>query len=291
MHHGTKTSLALDDGVGHTHLPAQSWKEDDELDGIHIIGDQHQRGLLGLNERHHMVQTILDSVWLLADIFFLLALRDRSSLLVQTLLLLLLRLRSVLAEQLEDLRCRVAVESVRELRDGRWNFEAHVEDLALALQAHVFGPSHHAGEVALRLDVLADSEVAWAALEEGILVSSIHTSTCHRDVRRTHLVGILLARATRLAGWEWRRSGLLARFWRLSLRRTVSHCSFSREFAHSTMASVAAQAISSPAALQSAIVVFGSLLQHARRGNHERSRGVQIYHLLSACMLTIVLDC
>ncbi len=107
-----KTSLALDDGVRHTHLPAERGEEDDQLNGINIIGDEHERSLLRLNERDDMVETILDSVRLLAHILLLLALSNRSGLLMQTLLLLRLRLRSVLVEELEHLRGRVAVESV-----------------------------------------------------------------------------------------------------------------------------------------------------------------------------------
>jgi hypothetical protein len=179
VHNSAETSLALDDGVRHAHLPAQCGKEDDKLDGIDIIRDEHQRCLLRLDESNNVVETILDSVWLLADILLLLALRNGRSLLVQPLLLLLLRLRSVLREQLEDLRCGVAVEGVRELRNRRGHFEAHVEYLALALQAYVFGPFHHAREVALRLDVLADTEVAGLTFDEGILELSTHTLRSH----------------------------------------------------------------------------------------------------------------
>lgn len=77
-----KTSLALDNGVRHTHLPAQRGEENDQLNGINIIGNEHQRGLLRLNERHNMVEAILDGVRLFAHVLLLLALGNRSSLLV-----------------------------------------------------------------------------------------------------------------------------------------------------------------------------------------------------------------
>jgi hypothetical protein len=124
-----------------------------------------------------MIEAILDGVRLLAHILLLLALRNRSGLLVQPLLLLLLGLGTVLVEELEDLRCSVAIEGVRELRDGRRDFETHVEDLALALETDVFGPFHHAREIALGLDVLADAEVAWAAVDEWILQLSMRVSS------------------------------------------------------------------------------------------------------------------
>ena len=179
VHQSAEASLALDDGVWHPHFPAERGEEDDELDGINVVGNEHQGRLLRLDERHDVVEAILDGVRLLADVFLLLALRNGRSLLVQPLLLLRLRLRAVLRQELEDLRRGVAVESVRELRDRRRDFEAHVEDLALALQPHVFGPLHHAREVAMGLDVLADAEVAGLALEERVLQSSTRALRGH----------------------------------------------------------------------------------------------------------------
>ena len=73
------------------------------------------------------------------------------------------------------MRGGVAVEGVRELRDGRRDFETHVEDLALALEADVLGPFHHARQVAAWLDVLANTEVARFALEEWVLPWSTYT--------------------------------------------------------------------------------------------------------------------
>lgn len=165
----SETGLALDNGVWDTHLPAESWKEDNELDWVDIVRDEDESSLLGLDQSHNVVETVLDGVWLLADILLLLALSDGGSLLVQTLLLLGLGLWSVLVEELESLGGGVAVEGVAELGDSRWDLETHVQNLALALQADVFWPLHHAGEVAAWLDVLANAIVAWAALDERVL--------------------------------------------------------------------------------------------------------------------------
>jgi hypothetical protein len=60
---------------------------------------------------------------------------------VQTLLLLDLGLRSVLVKQFEGLCGGVAVEGVLELGDRRRDFQAHVKDLLLTLEADVLGPS------------------------------------------------------------------------------------------------------------------------------------------------------
>ena len=99
----TETGLALDDNVGNTHLTAEGGKEDNQLDGVDVVGDQDERGLLVLDETNDVVQTELSCVRLLGDILLLLALRDGSSLLGQTLLLLGLGLRAVLVEKLESL--------------------------------------------------------------------------------------------------------------------------------------------------------------------------------------------
>ena len=165
----SQPGLALDDGVWDTHLPAESRQEDNELDWIDVIGDQDQAGLLVLDQANDVVETVLDGVWLLADILLLLALGDGGGLLEQALLLLGLSFRAVLAQQLEGLCGGVAIEDVLELRDRRGDFEAEVEDLLLALQTDVLGPAHHARQVALGLDVLADTEVAGFTLDERVL--------------------------------------------------------------------------------------------------------------------------
>jgi hypothetical protein len=57
------------------------------------------------------------------------------------------------------------------LGDRRRNLEAEVEDLALALETNVLGPLDHTRKVASGLDVLANTKVAWAALDERVLPS------------------------------------------------------------------------------------------------------------------------
>jgi hypothetical protein len=58
---------------------------------------------------------------------------------------------------------------VLELGNRRWDLQAEVEDLLLALETDVCGPSHHAREVALGLDVLTDTVVLGALLDERVL--------------------------------------------------------------------------------------------------------------------------
>jgi hypothetical protein len=182
---GSETGLALDDDVGDTHLAAEGGEEDNQLNGVNIVGDQDEGSLLVLNKADNVVQTELGGVGLLADILLLLALGDGGSLLGKTLLLLGLGLRAVLVEELESLgsdydalvvvrhvdcrRLTVAVSNVLELGNRRGDLQAKVEDLLLALKTDVRGPADHATEVALGLDVLTDAEVLGALLDERVL--------------------------------------------------------------------------------------------------------------------------
>ena len=85
----------------------------------------------------------------------LLLLSGGLSLSLETSLLLLLGLRAVLVQELEQLGGSVLVESVGELSNGRGNLETLVQDDLLALKADVFRPFDEAGQVGGRLDVLA----------------------------------------------------------------------------------------------------------------------------------------
>ena len=53
--YSTETGLALDDDVGNTHLAAEGRDEDDEFDGINIMGNDDESGLLGLDEGNDVV--------------------------------------------------------------------------------------------------------------------------------------------------------------------------------------------------------------------------------------------
>jgi hypothetical protein len=173
---GTETSLALDNGIGDTHLAAESGKEDNQLNGVDVVGNQNKGSLLVLDEADNVVETVLDVVGLLGDILLLLALGNSGSLGVETLLLLGLGLRAVLVEELEGLGSGVAVQSALELSNSGGHLQAEVQDLLLALKTDILGPLDEAGEVALGLDVLANTEVAGAALDERVLIEIVSTS-------------------------------------------------------------------------------------------------------------------
>ena len=96
-----------------------------------------------------MIEAVFDSVRFLACVFLLLALRDGGGFGVQTLFLLRLGFRSVFVEELEGLGSGVAVEGILELGESGGDFEAEVEDLALALEEDVLWPSRLALAVML----------------------------------------------------------------------------------------------------------------------------------------------
>jgi len=94
----SETSLVLDNDVGDSHLSAKSRNENDKLDGVDIVGDDYEVGLLVLNQGNAVVETHLDKKGLLSILLWLLSIvgSDSLSLLVETCLLLLLCFRAVL---------------------------------------------------------------------------------------------------------------------------------------------------------------------------------------------------
>ena len=74
MNDRAQSSFAFDDGVRDTHFSAESGKEDDKFDRVDIIRNQNKRSFLVLNQANNVVQSEFDRVWLLADVFLLLAL-------------------------------------------------------------------------------------------------------------------------------------------------------------------------------------------------------------------------
>ena len=77
---------------------------------------------------------------------------------VKASLLLLLGLRAVLVEELEQLSGSVLVEGVGELSNGGGNLETLVQDDLLALEADILRPLDEAAQVGGGLNVLAYRE-------------------------------------------------------------------------------------------------------------------------------------
>lgn len=73
---------------------------------------------------------------------------------LETSLLLLGRLGTVFIKEFEQLCSRVLVKGVRELGNGRRDFETLVENDFLALETNVFRPLDKASQVGRRTNVL-----------------------------------------------------------------------------------------------------------------------------------------
>lgn len=123
--HQPEPGLALDDNVRDTHLPAESGEEDNELNGVNVVGNDNELSLLGLDEGNNVVETVLGEDGLLGVgsgglVTLLLSLLGLSK---ETSLLLLGGFRLVLVEELEELSGGVLVEGVGELGDSRRDLE------------------------------------------------------------------------------------------------------------------------------------------------------------------------
>ena len=112
-----EAALTLDDAEGDILLAAEGGQPEDELDGVDIMGDDDELGLLGLDELDNVVDTVLHEVGLLGTGVLAgnLALGDA----LEALRLLGLGLGLVAAHETEELGGLVLVDAVVELVDGR----------------------------------------------------------------------------------------------------------------------------------------------------------------------------
>lgn len=51
----------LDNDIGHVHASAQGRQPDNELNGVHIVSNHHQRSLFLLDKSSDVVDAILDN--------------------------------------------------------------------------------------------------------------------------------------------------------------------------------------------------------------------------------------
>lgn len=165
MDHGAKARLALDDDVGDTHLSAKGWEVDDQLNWIDIMGNDNQRGLLGLDKSNSVIETILHEEGLLRFSFFFFTVGGFLCGSGETGLLFLLGLGSVLIKQFEKLSSGILIQSMGELGNSRWDLQTTLEDNLLSLEADILRPLHESGEVGGGLDVLANTMVLGGGFE------------------------------------------------------------------------------------------------------------------------------
>jgi len=168
----TETGLALDDAVWDAHSAAESGEEDNDLDGVDVVGDDDQGSLLLLDGGGDAVDT--DGQGSLSGVSGVslagslgLSSSQKSCLLLGSVFW------SVLLGELEERGGGLSVKSVGELVDHWWDLESLLENGLLSLESDVLWPSHESGKIALGLDILADSKVLGSLFEERVLLFNL----------------------------------------------------------------------------------------------------------------------
>ncbi len=167
----SKSGLSLHNCIGNSHLAAKSGQEDYNFDWVNVVGNQNELGLLVLNQRSDVVQSVLDSQRL-GGLGWFRARSDRGSDGGESLLLLSLSLWLVLVQQAEGLGGGILVQSLVELVHCGWDLKALLQDGLLSLQTDVYWPLDVSAEVALRLDVVTDSKVLCLSFESWVFLGS-----------------------------------------------------------------------------------------------------------------------
>jgi len=171
-----KVGLAADEAEGNTLLSAEGGQMDDELDRVDVVSDDNKLGLVLLDEGGHVVEAELKVERLVTLFGVGLVGGTALSVVLQSKGLLLVGLWLVLGEQFKELAGLVLLESRLELIDGGGHLQSLHQDSLLPLDANVLGPFDEPSQVALRLDVSSNTEVASALLEEGS--SASRRGTC-----------------------------------------------------------------------------------------------------------------
>ena len=160
-----QTCLALDNAVWDTHFAAQGRKEKHQLKRINIMSNYHQLSFLLLNQLGNGVGTGTHKCGLLLGLN-LLALNLGLGQLLQALLLGQSRFWAAFLQQLEHFHGCGLVQSLAELMNWWWNFQASLQDGLLALNANVLGPTHKTRQITLGLNILSNAKVLGSLLEE-----------------------------------------------------------------------------------------------------------------------------
>ena len=169
-------SLSADEAERNFLLAAEGGEMDNGLNGVDVVGNNNELGLVLFNEGGHVVKTVLDVNGLGG--LGILGLGGG----LEAELLLLAGLGGVLGEELEELGGLVLVDGGLELGNSWGDLKALHKDGLLALDADVTRPLDETGEVALGLDVTTDTEVAGVLGEEGGLVIGLAGGATNNDL-------------------------------------------------------------------------------------------------------------
>jgi len=189
----SETGFSFYNAVRNLEFAAESRQKENDLKWINIVGDNNQRRLLVLDKLGHSADSRADNRGTLGDLLVLSgsAIFSASG---DTLLLGLLGFWTVLVKQTEKLSSGLLIQSLVELMDGWGNLQTLLKHSLLALKADVLRPTDEARQIAFGLDILADSIIAWAALEERVLLillrfGLLDVSGRSRDLLLNYLLG------------------------------------------------------------------------------------------------------
>ena len=162
--------LALDDAEGNALLSAESWQESHKLNWLDVTSNDDKLGLALFDEVGHVVKTEFDVNWLWSNMVGLVSSLSGLGLRSESFLLLGLGLWRVLGEELDELVLQVGLDGVGEDVELWWGLESHEEHSLLSLDSDILWPLDKACQVALGLDVTAETIAPRGLLEKRVLL-------------------------------------------------------------------------------------------------------------------------
>lgn len=129
----SKSRFTFNEAVWDSHLFAEVWQEDHELDWDDVVGNNDQLSLLLLNQSGNVVKTEFNYEWLLGVGVDVLLVSLEFSLFLESLDLLFLGLWDVFGEESEQFLSLVSLDGVSELVDDTWSWKSLLENLLLSI--------------------------------------------------------------------------------------------------------------------------------------------------------------
>merc|ERR1719270_1288917 len=168
VHQFPQARFALHNHVGDVLLAAQSGKETHQFDGVNIVCNNNQFGLLVFDQVDNVVETVFDGEWrrLIYGLSFCLGL----SLFPQAKLFLGAGLRLVLLEQASHGGELIFRRGARELCQRWGNLDSGEQNALLPLVADIQRPTSETSHIPRRLNIATDAEITRSLLEEVILL-------------------------------------------------------------------------------------------------------------------------
>jgi len=176
----SEVGLAAHEAVWDSLLSAESREVHDQLNGVDVMGDDDELGLVLLNEGSDVVEAELE-----VDGLGGLGSGTVLGSILEAELLLLSGLGRVFGKQFKELGSLIFVDSLLELVDCGGHLQALHKNSLLSLDTNVLGPLHKASQVSLWLDVSSNSKVTRALREQrtlGTVTTAASTTGAHDNL-------------------------------------------------------------------------------------------------------------